>query len=71
MRALWRVSFCIVVVLCLVGMTGCKVFGKKNKRSLGMAQAVRIERELDMYYGPLDAKAKTLKYVLEQRELNR
>ena len=70
MRVTWRVSFCIVLVLCLVGMTGCEAFGKKKKRSFGIDPAVRIERELDIYYGPLDAQARTLNYVVGQRELN-
>lgn len=63
-----RVALCVVLALCLVGLLGCGVLGGKKKKGLGMDPAVRIEYELDMYYGPLDATAKTLSYVLEERK---
>jgi hypothetical protein len=65
-----RVSLCVVLVLCLVGLPGCGVFGGKEKKGLGIDPTVRIEYELNIYYGSLDATAKTLNYVLEERKLN-
>ena len=61
MKAFRSIGVFAVLILCLLMLAGCKTFLKKKKKDKPFIDpVVRIERELDIYFGPLDGGAKTM-----------
>ena len=58
MKAFRSIGVFAVLILCLLMLAGCKSILKKKKDKPFIDPVVRIKRELDIYFGPLDAEAK-------------
>lgn len=70
MKAFRNIGIFTVLILCLLMLAGCKSLGKKKKKDRPFIDpVVRIERELNIYFGPLDADTKTMYHVIKHTDV--
>ena len=69
MKAFRSIGVFAVLILCLLMLAGCKSILKKKKDKPFIDPVVRIKRELDIYFGPLDAEAKTMVHVIKHTDV--